>query len=57
MAKSNNWSKEETKIAFNVYCKIPLKILLNYYFLLKKDITRKFVHKNKFHIFGQKLSE
>ena len=57
MAKSNNWSKEETIIAFNVYCKIPFKILLNYYFLLKKDITRKFVHKNKFHIFGQKLSE
>lgn len=25
MAKSNNWSKEETIIAFNVYCKIPFK--------------------------------
>jgi Predicted restriction endonuclease len=25
MAKSNNWTKEETIIAFNVYCKIPFK--------------------------------
>jgi putative restriction endonuclease len=25
MAKNNNWSKEETIIAFNVYCKIPFK--------------------------------
>ena len=25
MAKSNNWSREETIIAFNVYCKIPFK--------------------------------
>lgn len=25
MAKSNNWSKEETIVAFNVYCKIPFK--------------------------------
>ncbi|MFZ6037608.1 MAG: HNH endonuclease [Bacteroidota bacterium] len=25
MAKNNNWSKEETIIAFNVYCKVPFK--------------------------------
>lgn len=25
MTKSNNWTKEETIIAFNVYCKIPFK--------------------------------
>lgn len=25
MAKSNNWTKEETIIAFNVYCKVPFK--------------------------------
>src|SRR5690606_23039327 len=25
MAKNNNWTKEETIIAFNVYCKIPFK--------------------------------
>lgn len=25
MAKSNNWSREETIVAFNVYCKIPFK--------------------------------
>ncbi len=25
MAKSNNWTKEETIVAFNVYCKIPFK--------------------------------
>lgn len=25
MAKTNNWTKEETIIAFNVYCKIPFK--------------------------------
>jgi len=25
MAKNNNWSKEETIVAFNVYCKIPFK--------------------------------
>ena len=25
MAKSNNWTREETIIAFNVYCKIPFK--------------------------------
>ncbi len=25
MAKMNNWSKDETIIAFNVYCKIPFK--------------------------------
>lgn len=25
MKKSNNWTKEETIIAFNVYCKIPFK--------------------------------
>lgn len=25
MAKRNNWSKEETIVAFNVYCKIPFK--------------------------------
>jgi len=25
MVRSNNWSKEETIIAFNVYCKIPFK--------------------------------
>ena len=25
MAKSNNWTKDETIIAFNVYCKIPFK--------------------------------
>ena len=25
MRKSNNWTKEETIIAFNVYCKIPFK--------------------------------
>lgn len=25
MGKSNNWTKEETIIAFNVYCKIPFK--------------------------------
>ena len=25
MAKSNNWTREETIVAFNVYCKIPFK--------------------------------
>ncbi|MCC7534464.1 MAG: HNH endonuclease [Bacteroidia bacterium] len=25
MAKSNNWSREETIVAFNVYCKVPFK--------------------------------
>lgn len=25
MAKNNNWTKEETIIAFNVYCKVPFK--------------------------------
>lgn len=25
MAKKNNWTKEETIVAFNVYCKIPFK--------------------------------
>lgn len=25
MAKSNNWTREETIIAFNVYCKVPFK--------------------------------
>ncbi|MCW3161771.1 HNH endonuclease [Chryseobacterium oryctis] len=25
MAKNNNWTKEETIIAFNIYCKIPFK--------------------------------
>ena len=25
MKKSNNWSREETIVAFNVYCKIPFK--------------------------------
>ncbi len=25
MAKSNNWTKKETIVAFNVYCKIPFK--------------------------------
>ncbi|MFP5438159.1 MAG: HNH endonuclease [Bacteroidia bacterium] len=25
MSKSNNWTKEETIIAFNVYCKVPFK--------------------------------
>lgn len=25
MAKSNNWTKEETIVAFNVYCKVPFK--------------------------------
>lgn len=25
MAKNNNWSREETIVAFNVYCKIPFK--------------------------------
>ncbi|HET8887111.1 MAG TPA: HNH endonuclease [Salinimicrobium sp.] len=25
MSKSNNWTKEETIVAFNVYCKIPFK--------------------------------
>ncbi|MDD4729299.1 MAG: hypothetical protein PHN55_11190, partial [Dysgonamonadaceae bacterium] len=25
MSKNNNWTKEETIIAFNVYCKIPFK--------------------------------
>ena len=25
MAKSNNWTKQETIVAFNVYCKIPFK--------------------------------
>ncbi|MCI3936656.1 HNH endonuclease [Chryseobacterium aahli] len=25
MTKSNNWTKEETIVAFNVYCKIPFK--------------------------------
>jgi putative restriction endonuclease len=25
MAKSNNWTREETIVAFNVYCKVPFK--------------------------------
>lgn len=25
MAKSNNWTREQTIVAFNVYCKIPFK--------------------------------
>jgi len=25
MTKKNDWSKDETIIAFNVYCKIPFK--------------------------------
>lgn len=25
MAKSNNWTREETIVAFNIYCKIPFK--------------------------------
>ncbi|MEQ8546847.1 MAG: HNH endonuclease [Cyclobacteriaceae bacterium] len=25
MAKNNNWSREETIVAFNVYCKVPFK--------------------------------
>lgn len=25
MAKNNNWTREETIIAFNVYCKVPFK--------------------------------
>ena len=25
MAKSNNWTREQTIVAFNVYCKVPFK--------------------------------
>ncbi|MDR1792187.1 MAG: hypothetical protein LBR36_01890 [Bacteroidales bacterium] len=44
---NNNWTKEETIIAFNVYCKIPFKSSSKAGMELRPEIDEYFTKFNK----------